>query len=281
VIAGSPSSPPGYQEGQGTKAVFHWITAIFEEGQYYLVVDNRNHCLRNISMNDYSVQTYAGQCTFIGTANGNLEESAFNFPHGMARNGENEILVTDKVGIRSIDRNTMTVFVLYRCCNPFPSSSRFYDLVIGDDNTVLLTIDHAIVKYSQNRMQILAGGQGKAQTCSSCPFKMAQLDNPRGLWILDKDIVLVAERGDRANRITVLNRTDNSLSIVREILHKPRCITAVGNFIYIGVDEGISKMAYTTSMYYLHVFRMGSEWPHAWLIVGFWETFSSSDCTVR
>ena len=92
VLAGSGSA--GHADGNGTQASFHHPTGVAVDGDGNIIVaDHGSHRIRKISP-DGSVSTLAGSGS-AAHADGHGTQASFQTPHGVAVDGDGNIIVAD------------------------------------------------------------------------------------------------------------------------------------------------------------------------------------------
>ena len=93
TFAGAPSQ--GHANGVGTAATFNWPAGIVYDGSGNLFIgDSQNNLIRKIVISTAMVSTVAGSTT-AGSTDGTGASASFNYPEGLACDGNGNLFVAD------------------------------------------------------------------------------------------------------------------------------------------------------------------------------------------
>ena len=238
-IVGSRTN--GYREGIGGQAKFNGIYGFVQIlADLIVVVDNGNDCLRLVDRTTRRSMAYIGRCVkYGGFVDG--KDGRFNYPWSIIRNKKNrdQLLLADTYAVRIVNIHTQEIL-------PFVKSSdklmgiRY--LVQDDVGDLFVTVGNQIFKisYALRSITHIAGGRSGYEDAT---LRSSRFSQPRGLLLVGKDTLLVADHSNREVRVLNL-RTDN----VKKLrlcprgslcLQFPTCLLMNGSSLYIGQKRSI------------------------------------------
>lgn len=233
TVAGSAATA-GYQDGPAASALFNSPAGLFrDETGKILVVDTGNFVIRELSLDDSTVSTYAGEQS-IGSEDGIGAQARFNAPQGLATDGPNVYVAdTGNETIRKIDLGTGTVSTLAGAQGQSgntdgpAASARFHQpqgLAIDRSAQILYVAD--TINRSIRRVDLHTGVVSTPSWTPSPSFR--SLDAPSGL-ALDE------------SRLYVTDSTDNV--VVAFDLRSGQATNLAGRWGEIGTDDGVGTDA--------------------------------------
>ncbi|MBT9545759.1 MAG: hypothetical protein IV090_10260 [Candidatus Sericytochromatia bacterium] len=182
---------------------------VINEDGVIFIADTDNHCIRKI---EQGVLT-----TFVGSAqkerglkDGKGLDARFDSPIGLAINTKGEIYVTDSGNrsLRKITRNreVVTVIAPGLKTNPkgYPSPFSQPTGIAVDKNDILYISDsfsHQIFKLSADRTELISlVGRSTCPPRDKCRGDLASLNEPWGLTLDQRGLLLVADKGNQLIR---------------------------------------------------------------------------------
>lgn len=109
-VAG-PRAPVGYIDGDGVDARFALPACVMVDGDAVLVSDAANAAVRRVELATGTVTTVLGHPDFPGSSDGPREDARLEFPAGLARAADGDLLIVDNAAgsLRRLDVETDTV----------------------------------------------------------------------------------------------------------------------------------------------------------------------------
>ena len=175
----------------------------------YIVVDQGNHCLRELTPTVSDVKAsnqiwrtslYAGECTEAADIDNRRKISRFNSPQDVIIQG-NYLFLTDTNNgkIKKIDMTNDRVTTVHQS-----EGLALYNLVSGSvDGEFYVTAPHGVLHIRDQKETWLVGGECSAVIASSSRFSGIRFKDPTGIQWVNKDTLVVADSG--VNTIKVID----------------------------------------------------------------------------
>jgi len=144
---------PGSGNGKGAQATFNFPEAVVvaPDGSHVMVADRASHCIRKVSLDDGSVETFVGTCGKKGHKDGYGPDAQFFVPEAVAFTPDGKFLMVadmkNKV-IRKVSMQDRGVTTLAGDTTKFVAPNSL--AITQDGEWVILADEHKIWKVSMN-----------------------------------------------------------------------------------------------------------------------------------
>ena len=187
IIAGSTAFTAGYNDAQGTSALFNLPIAIAVNtaGTNVYVGDYSNECIRKITFANYAwtVSTLAGKPGIAGCLDGTGTQARFNVPRGLAVDSSGDVFVTDSVAPGVVQ------------------------------NGATYSGNNLLREISPTGVVTTIAGQATGSGYADGLGSTALLYNPCGVTIGPKGFLYFAEAGNNAIRMAYLDNVSLSATV--------------------------------------------------------------------
>lgn len=250
LIVGS-ALESGYVEGIGTSVRmdslgFHQLSA-----DQVVIADYKNHCLRLVHRLTQQTSPYAGNCTNYGYADG--LNARFRRPaYIIADNFQQEktLIITDNWNEALREMNTKSRLVITLVQSEINLSYVIGITQLLTTGDIFATIRHGIVKFNYGTKELTKVTGLYTSGFNDGLFSEALFSYPRGLAVLAKNVILVADDNNEVLRLLDFNsqKTSSICSGNRGNINgrfnvceliEPRSLLALGDTLYCGELRGI------------------------------------------